>query len=46
MSKKKSAVKEKYVTPTTKVDKVVLNMSFAEAMKKALNTPLPKKQKS
>jgi len=29
----------------TKEDKVKLNMTFEEAMKKALNTPLPKSKK-
>jgi hypothetical protein len=28
-----------------KQEPVVLNMTYAEAMKKALNTPLPKKEK-
>lgn len=30
----------------TKEDKVKLNMTFEEAMKKALNTPLPKSTKN
>lgn len=36
MSKSKKKIKE---------DKVILNMTFEEAMKKALNTPLPKSKK-
>jgi hypothetical protein len=35
MAKTKKKIKE---------EKVKLNMTFEEAMKKALNTPLPKKQ--
>ena len=47
MSNKKSAAKK---AETKKEEPVKLNMSFEEAMKKALNTPLPgktsKKRKS
>ena len=44
MAQKKQKLKKQSAT-TKKDDKIVLNMTFHEAMKKALNTPLPKKSK-
>ena len=46
MGKKKkiNAGTGKYVAPKKEDDKLVLNMTFQEAMKKALNTPLPTKK--
>lgn len=47
MGKKKKISVLKNEKPATKKveDKIVLNMSFAEAIKKALTTPLPNKIK-
>ena len=43
MNKGKEKVKATHAS--AKDDKIILNMSFVEAMKKALNTPLPQKDK-
>ena len=47
MAVKKKKKGESPIIPLIKKedDLIVLNMTFQEAMKKALNTPLPKKNK-
>ena len=42
--KKADALEGKYIAPKKGNDKVVLNMTFEQAMKKALHTPLVKKK--